>query len=229
MFLIHERKFTETHQVLFQEVVRCIPSIKSTSSCLVIDREKAIIKAAEIEVSNLQQLQCWNHIYRDIRFWLRKRGAPSTDITIYIDNISNLFHSASEDEYNERLDHYSKAWDPVFEEYFKKKIHPIVPHKVGRWLLESYQLYNPYCGVTNNQAEGFNRVMKDFQQWKEAPLDSFVLALYQLQAFYYNEIQRGLAGTYTYVHELGKFAHICGYNCKAHVYICTICVSVSTK
>jgi len=48
--------------------------------------------------------------------------------------------------------------------------------------------------VTNNQAEGFNRVMKDFQQWKEAPLDSFVLALYQLQAFYYNKIQRGLAG-----------------------------------
>ena len=164
MLLIHERKFTETHQVLFQEVVRCISSIKSTSSCLVIDREKAIIKAAEIEVLNLQQLQCWNHIYRDIRFWLRKRGAPSTDITTYIDNISNLFHAASEDEYNERLDHYSKAWDPVFEEYFKKEIHPIVPHKVSRWLLESYQLYNPYCGVTNNQAEGFNRVMKDFQQ-----------------------------------------------------------------
>ena len=62
MFLVHERKFTETHQV-FQEAVRCIPSIKSASSCLVIDREKAIIKAAEIEVPNLQQLQCWNHIY----------------------------------------------------------------------------------------------------------------------------------------------------------------------
>ena len=196
MFLIHERKFAETHQILFQEAVRHIPSIKSTSSCLVIDREKAIIKAAEMEVPNLHQLQCWNHIYRDIRFWLRKHGAPNTDITVYIDDISNMFHSASEDEYNERLVHYSKTWDPLFEQYFTKEIHPIVPRKVGRWLLESYQLYNPYCGVTNNQAEGFNKVMKDFQQWKEAPLDSFVLALYQLQAFYFNEIQRGLAGMY---------------------------------
>ena len=134
-----------------------------------------------------------------------------------------MFHSASENEYNERLDHYSKAWDPEFEEYFKKEIHPIVPFKVGRWLLEFYQLYNPYCGVTNNQAEGFNRVMKDFQQWKEAPLDSFVLALYQLQAFYYNEIQRDLAGRYV------QKLHICGYNCKAYVYVYVldICIYVS--
>ena len=63
MFLVHERKFAETHQVLFQEAVCHIPSIKSTSSCLVIDREKAIIKAAEIEVPNFHQLQCWNYIY----------------------------------------------------------------------------------------------------------------------------------------------------------------------
>ena len=64
MFLINERKFAETHQVLFQEVVCHIPYIKSTSSCLVVDREKAIIKAAEMEVSNLHQLQCWNHLSR---------------------------------------------------------------------------------------------------------------------------------------------------------------------
>jgi len=43
-----------------------------------IDTEKAIIKAAEIEVPNLQQLQCWNQV---IRFWFRKYDAPSTDIT----------------------------------------------------------------------------------------------------------------------------------------------------
>ena len=53
---------------------------------------------------------------------------------------------------------------------------------------------NPYSGVANNQAEGFNRVIKDFQSWKEAPLDSFVLALFQLQAYYGNEIKRVLAG-----------------------------------
>ena len=39
-----------------------------------------------------------------------------------------------------------------------------------------------------------HRVLKDLQSWKEAPLDCMVLSLYQLQAYYYNEIMRGLSG-----------------------------------
>lgn len=42
------------------------------------------------------------------------------------------------------------------------------------------------------------RVLKDLQDWKEAPLDSLVLSLYQLQAFYWNETKRGLAGLGNY-------------------------------
>ncbi|SMN01976.1 hypothetical protein SPONN_283 [uncultured Candidatus Thioglobus sp.] len=38
------------------------------------------------------------------------------------------------------------------------------------------------------------RVLKDLQSWKEAPLDCMALSLYQLQAYYYNEIERGLSG-----------------------------------
>ena len=40
----------------------------------------------------------------------------------------------------------------------------------------------------------YHRVLKDLQEWKEAPLDCGLLSLYQLQAFYYNEIKRGLMG-----------------------------------
>lgn len=42
------------------------------------------------------------------------------------------------------------------------------------------------------------RVVKDLQQWNEAPLDCVVLSLYQLQAYYCNEIKRGLSGLGTY-------------------------------
>ena len=42
------------------------------------------------------------------------------------------------------------------------------------------------------------RVLKDLQDWKEAPLDSLVLSLYQLQAFYLNETEQGLAGLGNY-------------------------------
>jgi len=74
-----------------------------------------------------------------------------------------------------------------------KEIHPN-SFQIGRWVLQPLNLYNPYSGVTNNQSESFNKVIKEFQSWKEAPLDSFVLAMYQLQVYYCNEIKRGLAG-----------------------------------
>ena len=152
-------------------------------SCIVTDQESAIIKAIELELPNLHQLHCWNHLYQDVRFWLRKHGAPRTDITVYRDDISHLFQSHTE-EYNKNV---------LGSTFFKKELHPLklVTVHVGRWKLESLYLYNPYSGITNNQSEGFNTVMKEFQAWKEAPVDSFVLALILL---YSNEIQRGLAG-----------------------------------
>ena len=53
----------------------------------------------------------------------------------------------------------------------------------GRWVLQLLNLYNPYSGVTNNQSESFNKVVKEFQSWKEASMDSFILAMYQLQLY----------------------------------------------
>ena len=38
-------------------------------------------------------------------------------ITILLFDISQMFHSAFEDEYNVRLVHYSKTWDLLFEQY----------------------------------------------------------------------------------------------------------------
>jgi hypothetical protein len=43
-------------------------------------------------------------------------------------------------------------------------------------------------------SESLNRVVKALQNWKEAPVDAMVTALYQLQQYFINEIQRGLAG-----------------------------------
>ena len=64
---------------------------------------------------------------------------------------------------------------------------------IGRWVLEKYHAYNPYSGITNNQSEGLNRVVKDLQMWKEAPIDSMMLSLFQLQAYYHDEIKRGFS------------------------------------
>lgn len=68
---------------------------------------------------------------------------------------------------------------------------------LGKWVLESLNVYHPLTGVTTNQSESFNSTLKRLQRWHEVPIDSIVLTLYHLQAYYYNEIQRGLAGILT--------------------------------
>ena len=68
-----------------------------------------------------------------------------------------------------------------------------VTSTLGRWILEKYGVYNPVCGVTTNQAEGFNCVLKRLQNWKEIPVDAAVLAFYHLQAFYVNPIKHSEA------------------------------------
>ena len=69
-----------------------------------------------------------------------------------------------------------------------------VIHSIGRWNLESFEVYSPVSGITTNQSEGFNFLMKQLQGWKELPIDTAVLSMYYLQAYYWNEWQRGLAG-----------------------------------
>ena len=71
--------------------------------------------------------------------------------------------------------------------------------------------------------------MQRFQNWKEATIDAFVLAMHRLQAFYVNEIQRGLAGIGTYrlkdcyTHERKDAAELQVYNV---VYISLISISM---
>ena len=79
-----------------------------------------------------------------------------------------------------------------------KEIQPDITICIARWLLEPLGVYNRYSGITTNQSEGFNTVLKHLQQWKEAPVDSILLCLYQLQTYYYNEIQRGLCQSGNY-------------------------------
>ena len=61
-------------------------------------------------------------------------------------------------------------------------------------------VYHPHSGVTTNQSESFNSTLKRLQRWREGPVDTIVLTLYHLQAFFNNEIQRGLAGEKVYLY-----------------------------
>lgn len=102
--------------------------------------------------------------------------------------------STSEEKYRQKYSVISQKWSQPFVEYFDHQIDPEVTSAAGRWILEPLGTYNGYSGVTTNQSEGFNILLKNLTERKESCIDSLVLSLYYLQCYYNNEIQRGWLG-----------------------------------
>ena len=44
--------------------------------------------------------------------------------------------------------------------YFEKNVDMQIRQKLGRWIVGGYGCFDAYSGVTANQSEGFNTVMK---------------------------------------------------------------------
>ena len=190
-FLIHERKFRECHEKFFNECIKHVPTLCKTSKPIVTDDEKGIVGSIEKTLPNLKWLRCWNHLFQDTRRWLRNHDAPSKDIEVYVDNLRKLFHKPSESEYQVALGEMFKKWSVPFSEYYNENIHSQITF-IARWALEEVGLYNPYSGITNNQAEGLNHVLKALNDWREMSIDCLMLSLYYLQGYYLSEISRGL-------------------------------------
>ena len=69
----------------------------------------------------------------------------------------------------------------------------------GHWNIQSkFGQFFTENGITTNQSEGFNWLLKDLQDWKEAPIDSVIVAFRMLQTYYLNEIERGKYGVGNY-------------------------------
>ncbi len=91
MLMIHERKLTETHEAMFRECVKQVPSLKNINLPIVTDREKSIINAIKTEVLSVKLVHCWNCVFKDIQLWCRKHGAPKLDLSVYCDDLYPFF------------------------------------------------------------------------------------------------------------------------------------------
>lgn len=59
--------------------------------------------------------------------------------------------------------------------------------RIGFWAIKNHGLTR----ATNNRAESMNAILKRFVNWKESPVDSIIIALYELSQSFYGEILRG--------------------------------------
>ena len=196
-FLIHERKFQPHHEEFLATCTKLAHSLRKCSYPVITDEERGIVNAITSTLPAAIRLRCWNHIFQDVTRWLCSHGAKSEEISIYLTDVRDLFHQASEVEYREMLKKIRQKWSAPFHEYYTNEIAPDIT-SIARWVIEPYGVYDPYSGITNNQAEGLNFVLKQLQEWREAPIDCMALALHHLQSYYLVEIARGQHGMGNY-------------------------------
>ena len=198
LFLIHERKFQTTHEILFRIANEKVPSLAKSVCPIVTDEEKAINNAIANIIPNVKRLRCWNHIFRGARHWIRSHNISNSKVQEFIAELRELFHKPSLQDYEKAYQSVSPEWDKRIHEYYSKNILPEVNLSVGRWVLEEKGVYSPFSGVVNNQSESFNAILKDLQHWKEVPIDSLILTFYYLQCYFMNEICREMCNQGSY-------------------------------
>ena len=160
LFLIHERKFQSVHEKLFEVAIDKVQTINTKSCAIVTDEEKSITNTIMQFAPNATRLRCWNHIFRASRHSLHARNIKNDEIKKFIADLCMLFHQPTVEAYNTKFKDVSSNWSSPILHYYTRNIHPDVNTSIGRWILEAVGVYSPFSGITNNQSEGFNTVLK---------------------------------------------------------------------
>lgn len=163
----------------------------------VVDQEPGLKKALQNNFRNCPIMFCWNHLKGDFKFWFH--GKVETDIRVYVDHLSKMLQSVSEEEFVELKAKLTSKWAPDVLEHFGKNISSAIQFHSGMWLIQKYPgMLNPYSGIANNLSESMNTVLKREQDWKELPVDLITLGLYYVQHVENYEILRGKSGIGNY-------------------------------
>jgi len=132
---------------------------------------------------------------------------PKIERSSYINDLYEILRATTERHCQELLNQKKEIWHDDFSRYFTRTVEPKLSY-FCIWSIQDYCNVDQNNGITTNQSEGFNFLIKDFQNWKEVPLDCLLMSLKLIQGFYLEEIRRGKAGlgTYSLKRHLSRFA-----------------------
>ena len=188
--LLHHRRDSSSHETLLKELKNKCPIINSCKVAMISDRERSIIKAIDTELPMAYKFVCWNHIFQDIKHWLKKNGGTSHDKTAYRSYILELLESKSDTEYEDRYEKAKLEWTQTFINYFDANLKDTIKKNHQGKLLDK-NLYIQGSGITINISESMSAMYKRLSQYKELSIDKMTLAFYHLTCFYLHEINRG--------------------------------------
>uniref|UniRef100_A0A8D8WUU0 MULE transposase domain-containing protein n=1 Tax=Cacopsylla melanoneura TaxID=428564 RepID=A0A8D8WUU0_9HEMI len=205
VYMLHDRKFEEIHTHFFTTLSNKFKCFNSELN-IVTDREKSIVNSIRKARPLSRHYPCWNHIQRDVKFWLKKHKGTEDDIKTYTSHVWDLMDSNNELEFNEKFEKMNNHWTKEFKEYYKSYLKNDVLRTV-KWKLVEQNIYIDRSGITTNAAESLNALIKRCTDDIGMSSQALVLSLFYLDMYYRKEILRGkcLQGTFILKPELLEF------------------------
>lgn len=196
-FIMHHLKTANIHRDFFNFIRSICPEIDG--KIIITDREAGIVQAIKLFLPKTTHFFCWNHIRQDVAHWLKARtGYGADDVKIYGSWIYDLLNSASESDFEEKLNTLKTHWTPAFTSYFNKHIYSAIKSS-GKWILLQYNnIYKAGSGITINAAESFNAVLKRLMERQEVKAQVFIIQICALDNYYYREIITSFANIGNY-------------------------------
>ncbi len=120
-FFMHEKKTEACHDQFFRSISQLIPLLKNQyKAFFATDHEDAFRNAIKTNFPDSTVLRCWNHLFGNIRDWVKKHNGKNLDSKVYVTDCRELFKSESIEAYKAlALSVKQEYWDPAFNQYFR--------------------------------------------------------------------------------------------------------------
>ena len=163
-FLVHTRRFIDDHTRFMEAIRQSSPFLASKKIIIVTDREFDFSSVFPLS----QYAFCWNHLERDLHFYLKqKANCTALEISYFANVFKQLMQESTEIEFNRCWSSYKDKdafiCNKTVCNYFETKLLPAFKYNSSIWVLKSAGISQPENGITNNSSESMNAVLHRLQ------------------------------------------------------------------
>ena len=127
LFLIHEKKYEESHKKLFHILDKLVKfSCGEKIACLTNGKRGTVNSVQLVDV------RCWNHVFNDIRGFATKNGGRKEEPKVHKNDTKTILKAKDEQDSTTTFLRVSRKWSELFTDYYLKHIKPSL-QKLPLW------------------------------------------------------------------------------------------------
>ncbi|KAF2364005.1 hypothetical protein FHG87_005239 [Trinorchestia longiramus] len=193
-YLLHQRNSIMAYKLLLKEVKDVAPVIDSENILVVTEKVSEIQDSWREVIQNAPLFTCWESIKKTAFNHLKKLRVVGPEKKTYVESLTSLLESQSDDEYMNLYDEYKHGWMHDFSAFYDTQLYDVVKPS-NRGNLQLHDMYTDGKGVAAVECEGFNSVLQGLANWNSPNLDGITLSLYMLSCYCQKELDNGYKGT----------------------------------